>query len=207
MFVVSISYQFPLSWIVKIPVTTTLPTESKVSKSKLEWEGQYSKSFTSKELTLANFIKPGKAIAKVLEAVCESRVLKLWFHQFYRKSTAVWGTISNYLSHPCCSTLWDKGEDRMLSFCSDSLTLEFFPLGLSLVVQWLRICLPMQGTRVRSLVRELRSHKSWAHALLSPHVTNSPRTPTRILIAALKTRLSQRNKYTLSLSFSPCCCC
>ena len=27
-------------------------------------------------------------------------------------------------------------------------------LGTSLVVQWLRICLPMQGTRVRSLVQE-----------------------------------------------------
>ena len=27
-------------------------------------------------------------------------------------------------------------------------------LGTSLVVQWLRICLPMQGTRVQSLVRE-----------------------------------------------------
>ena len=31
--------------------------------------------------------------------------------------------------------------------------------GLSLVVQWLRICLPMQGARVWSLVGELRSHK------------------------------------------------
>ena len=27
-------------------------------------------------------------------------------------------------------------------------------LGTSLVVQWLRICLPMQGTRLRSLVWE-----------------------------------------------------
>ena len=27
-------------------------------------------------------------------------------------------------------------------------------LGTSLVVQWLRICLPMQGTRVRSLAQE-----------------------------------------------------
>ena len=30
--------------------------------------------------------------------------------------------------------------------------------GNSLVVQWLRICLPMQGTWFRSLVGELRSH-------------------------------------------------
>ena len=28
------------------------------------------------------------------------------------------------------------------------------PLGASLVVQWLRICLPMQGTWVRALVCE-----------------------------------------------------
>ena len=27
------------------------------------------------------------------------------------------------------------------------------------MVQWLRICLPMEGTQVQSLVRELRSHK------------------------------------------------
>ena len=31
-------------------------------------------------------------------------------------------------------------------------------LGTSLAVQWLRIRLPMQGTRVRSLVGEIRSH-------------------------------------------------
>ena len=30
----------------------------------------------------------------------------------------------------------------------------FKDLGTSLVVQWLRICLPMQGTQVQSLVRE-----------------------------------------------------
>ena len=30
--------------------------------------------------------------------------------------------------------------------------------GTSLVVQWLRIHLPMQGTQVQSLVWELRSH-------------------------------------------------
>ena len=31
----------------------------------------------------------------------------------------------------------------------------------SLVVQWLRICLAMQGSWVRSLVRELRTHMLW----------------------------------------------
>ena len=32
------------------------------------------------------------------------------------------------------------------------------PLGTSLAVQWLRLCLPMQGVQVRYLVGELRSH-------------------------------------------------
>ena len=32
------------------------------------------------------------------------------------------------------------------------------PSGISLVLQWLRLCLPMQKTRVWSLIRELRSH-------------------------------------------------
>ena len=47
-------------------------------------------------------------------------------------------------------------------------------MGASLVVQWLRICLPIQGTRVRALVREDPTcrgatkpalHNYWAWAL------------------------------------------
>ena len=56
--------------------------------------------------------------------------------------------------------------------------------GTSLVVQWLRICLPVQGTRVRALVREDPtyrratkpvSHNYWAREpqLLSPHATTT----------------------------------
>ena len=37
------------------------------------------------------------------------------------------------------------------------------PWGTSLVVQWLRIRLPMWGIRVPSLVRKLRSHMPWSH--------------------------------------------
>ena len=40
------------------------------------------------------------------------------------------------------------------------------PLGTSLVVQWLRLCLPMQGVQFQSLVMELRSHM--AHAAKTP---------------------------------------
>ena len=39
----------------------------------------------------------------------------------------------------------------------------------SLVVQWLRICFPMQGAWVRSLVRELRSHLPWGNWALAHH--------------------------------------
>ena len=31
-------------------------------------------------------------------------------------------------------------------------------IGTSLVAQWLRICLPMQGTRIRSLVQLEKAH-------------------------------------------------
>ena len=34
------------------------------------------------------------------------------------------------------------------------LVVKNLPAGVSLVAQWLRICLPMQGTRVRALVWE-----------------------------------------------------
>ena len=58
-------------------------------------------------------------------------------------------------------------------------------LGASVVAQWLRICLPMQGTRVRAPVWEdpmcrgatkpVR-HNYWACALESPHATTTEPT-------------------------------
>ena len=35
--------------------------------------------------------------------------------------------------------------------------------GASLVVQWLRLCLPMRGTQVQSLVLELGTHMPWGN--------------------------------------------
>ena len=49
-------------------------------------------------------------------------------------------------------------------------------LGTSLVVQWLRPCLPMQGVRVRPLVRELRSHMPLGQKARNNTVTNSIKT-------------------------------
>ena len=49
-------------------------------------------------------------------------------------------------------------------------------LGISLVVQWLRICLPVQGMRVRSLVRELKSHMPRNEALAAKLKKPAPKT-------------------------------
>ena len=45
--------------------------------------------------------------------------------------------------------------------------------GTSMVVQWIRICIAMQGMQAQFLVRELRSYMSWSNSvcmlqLLSP---------------------------------------
>ena len=56
--------------------------------------------------------------------------------------------------------------------------------GTSLVIQWLRICLPKQGTQVQSLVQEDSTchgepkpmpYSYWAHSLMH-HKHRSPRT-------------------------------
>ena len=46
-------------------------------------------------------------------------------------------------------------ESNALSYFLRSRSMD---KGTSLVVQWLRICLPVQGTRVQSQVGELRSY-------------------------------------------------
>ena len=48
-------------------------------------------------------------------------------------------------------------ENKYVCICKDvqeTIICNKETLGASLVVQWLRICLPMQGTRVRALVWE-----------------------------------------------------
>ena len=66
----------------------------------------------------------------------------------------------------CCSQHTKAGQPGRLCLFSES-TIQFHPLrkikgkglGSSLVLQWLRIHLAMQGTWVASLVGELRCHK------------------------------------------------
>ena len=53
------------------------------------------------------------------------------------------------------------------------------------MVQWLRTCLAMQGTRVQSLVRELKSHMSQSNYALEQELL-SPGAQLEILCAASK---------------------
>ena len=68
----------------------------------------------------------------------------------------------------------------------------------SLVIQWLRICLPMQSTQVRSLVRELRSHS--CEGQLSPHVTTkNPTQPKETTVPYLMGLLGGLNEMLITV--------
>jgi len=53
---------------------------------------------------------------------------------------------------------------------ANCLKQKFKKLGTSLVVQWLRICLPNQGPWVWPLVWELRSHMPWSNWFYAPQL-------------------------------------
>ena len=57
--------------------------------------------------------------------------------------------------------LWENSAIKMylyetclITICIVDMTIKIMQKWASLVAQWLRICLPMQGTRVQALVRE-----------------------------------------------------
>ena len=80
-----------------------------------------------------------------------------------------------------CKSTWDKethfqtrkiktkfyGTSFLFANC---LKQKFKQLGTSLVVQWLRICLPNQGPWVWPLVWELRSHMPWSNWFSAPQL-------------------------------------
>ena len=79
-------------------------------------------------------------------------------------------------NHPILTVHWDTSSTAIsiLSPCPLSYSFFFFffhyhilsleeYVGTSLVVQWLRICLQMQGTWVQSLVGEPRFHMLWGN--------------------------------------------
>ena len=109
--------------------------------------------------------------------------------------------------------LWDVyilGQ-RMESSCYFRTKLNIkFSRGTFLVVQWLRIHLPKQGTQVRSLVGELRSHipqGNWVHGLqLLSLCTLEPKchryricTPQHRACTAMKRRCCSVSKSCLTL--------
>ena len=111
-------------------------------------------------------------------------------HQNHISSRTNWWTSCAVMGHPFCKwdmdlPLWIVTWNILINFtkqlkqstllrlkCFSDLSLE--ECWASLVRQWLRICLPMQGTRVRALVQEDPTcrgatkpvhHNYWACAL------------------------------------------
>ena len=95
----------------------------------------------------------------------------VWFHkalfQPWGHRAMVWGRVLT--SHPIGSWVYDTiliwwpkclllQQDEEEKHQSIIMMWRDFPGGPGLVVKWLRICPPMQGTWVESLVREPRSH-------------------------------------------------
>ena len=62
----------------------------------------------------------------------------------------------------------------------------------SLVVQWLRIHLAMQGTWVQPLIGKLRSYMLQGVLAHTPQLVRNPNTATQTSHAAIKTQSSQK---------------
>ena len=103
----------------------------------------------------------------------------LHFHQFFhrnysnRKETIQNSLHNRNLHSPGTSKVWAKVMKKMQGFPGGTVV-KNPPAGTSLVAQWLRIYLPMQGTRVQALVRDdpicrgatkPMCHNYWACAL------------------------------------------
>ena len=73
-------------------------------------------------------------------------------------------------------------------------------MGASLVVQWLRICLPTQGTWVRSLVRG-GFHILWSNQAPVPQLLSLPTTEP-----ATREATAMRSPHTTSERVVPTCC-
>ena len=81
--------------------------------------------------------------------------LALWCVRKDQKEKKLWVALSFPSSFLACvvGSCREVRKD-MLGFPGSVWFLEHHCLWTSLMVQWLRICLPMQGTRVRFLVQE-----------------------------------------------------
>ena len=95
----------------------------------------------------------------------KSMVYALWSHGGDRCDQFYPSGFGHYVSsciRRACSVTWAREPTIASHGCAYPVTLEIGKnaqvkkqgLGASLVAQWLRVCLPMQGTRVRALVWE-----------------------------------------------------
>ena len=88
---------------------------------------------------------------------------------------------------------------RPLEFYPETPRLRIPVLGTSLVVRWLRLRLPMQGVRFRSLVRELKSHMPQGQNTKTQNrsnvVTNSIKT---LKMVHIKKLLKKKKKNSCS---------
>ena len=71
--------------------------------------------------------------------------------------------MSDYIRQKLIEPLGEIDESTIIVGVSNFLYQKGTDSGTSLVVQWLRVSLAMQGTWVQSLVRELRSHMPWSN--------------------------------------------
>ena len=80
-----------------------------------------------------------------------------------RSSCDITWTMSQCCASVSSSVKWDISGPDHSQFLWEIEAIINSDSGASLVAQWLRIYLPMQGTWIQSLVRELRYHMPWGN--------------------------------------------
>ena len=78
-------------------------------------------------------------------------LLHCWWE--YKSVQLLWKTVWKFLRKLKIELPYDPAI-LLLGIYPDKTIIQKDTYGVSLVVQWLRVCLPMQGTRVRALVWE-----------------------------------------------------
>ena len=138
------------------------------------WQnGKYHKALLLQ--TQAQWLSPGKAFVQLFELWAKLATFFMEHHFYLKEILTDIMVMQTWVSGRHFSQKWIK------SVCHFKVNWQYLLLmiklklsGTSLVAQWLRICLPMQGTRIRALVWEDPTgcgatnpvhHNYWACAL------------------------------------------